>query len=382
MKRVFQKCLGILAVSMIFMALTTDQAMAQKKGGGGAANSRPANVQKPAASSVQKPAASNVQKPAAANVQKPAASNVQKPASKAAPSSAETAKSKAASKAPSDAGNRSIGNDNNVGNKTNVGNKVNVDNSKKNVNVNVDNSKHYNVNNSHNTTVRHTNNYRPYSRPPYRYGGYRYNCYHPYYYHPYRPFAWGPMWHPWGFFVATLAATAIIVSFAANDLPQYPVAAEFQNSTMGIYAAAAPSSLSGPNASWADYQSGLDEQALAGDEYYYDAGVFYLKGDGGYTVVAAPVGAIIPKLPDGYETIKLDDGTTNYYFGGAFYEKSAKGYTVVPPTAGAVVEHLPDGGEEVDMGGTKYVKFGEVYFQPIQQDGKDVYEIASVEEDK
>jgi hypothetical protein len=34
------------------------------------------------------------------------------------------------------------------------------------------------------------------------------------------------------------------------------------------------------------------------------------------------------------------------------------------------------------MGDVKYVKLGDIYFQPIQQDGKDVYEIASVEEDK
>jgi hypothetical protein len=29
-----------------------------------------------------------------------------------------------------------------------------------------------------------------------------------------------------------------------------------------------------------------------------------------------------------------------------------------------------------------YVKLGDTYYQPIQQDGKDVYEVADVEEDK
>ena len=45
----------------------------------------------------------------------------------------------------------------NSGNKTNnisTGNKVNIDNSKKNVNVNIDNSKDIHVNNSRNTSVR------------------------------------------------------------------------------------------------------------------------------------------------------------------------------------------------------------------------------------
>ena len=29
------------------------------------------------------------------------------------------------------------------------------------------------------------------------------------------------MWHPWGFFIATLAATAIIVSIVDNDVPSH-----------------------------------------------------------------------------------------------------------------------------------------------------------------
>ncbi|HRI61397.1 MAG TPA: DUF6515 family protein, partial [Saprospiraceae bacterium] len=125
----------------------------------------------------------------------------------------------------------------NSGNKTtNIGggNKVNIDNSKTNVNVN--------INNSHNTVVRHNN--RPYGRPPYVYGGRRYYCYHPYHYHPYRPFYWGPVWHPWGFFIATMAATAIIVS-------------------------------------------------VNNQQYHYDQGVYYVASNGGYTVVQAPVGATI-----------------------------------------------------------------------------------------
>ena len=265
----------------------------------------------------------------------------------------------------SNSGNKNI----NAGNKNNIGNKTTIDNSKKNVNVNIDNSKNVRVNNSRNTAVRRTNNYRPYARPPYRYGGYRYNCYHPYYFHPYRPFVWGPMWHPWGFFIATLATTAIILS-VDTDMPG--------NSDYAGINGEMPAALSGPammtSASNAEY---------LGDEYWYDQGVFYLKADGGYTVVSAPVGASIKTLPTGYETVSLDEGkTTNYYYGGTFYEKTSKGYTVVPPTAGAVVEHISEGGEETKMGDITYVKVGETYYQPIKQDSKDMYEVADVEEDK
>jgi biotin carboxyl carrier protein len=125
-------------------------------------------------------------------------------------------------------------------------------------------------------------------------------------------------------------------------------------------------------------------KALAADEYYYDEGVFYLKGSGGYTVVAAPVGGVVKTIPSGYETVVLDDagGAKNYYWGGTFYEKVSNGYKVVAPTAGAVVEHMAEGGEEVKMGDVTYVKLGETYYQPIQQNGKSMYEVVNVEKAK
>ncbi len=54
---------------------------------------------------------------------------------------------------------------------------------------------------------------------------------------------------------------------------------------------------------------------------------------------------------------------------------------MVVPTAGTIVESLPEGGEEVTIGDVKYIKFGETYYQPVQVDGKDKYEVALVEED-
>jgi hypothetical protein len=76
----------------------------------------------------------------------------------------------------------------------------------------------------------------------------------------------------------------------------------------------------------------------------------------------------------------VNETTNNYYYGGAFYEKSADGYTVVPPTSGTIVENLPEGGEEVKIGDVTYVKYGDTYYQPIQQNGKDVYEVVDAQE--
>jgi heme exporter protein D len=257
-------------------------------------------------------------------------------------------------------------------------NKVNIDKSRGDVNFNVDNSKDIRINNSRNTSIRR-NTYRPYTRPPMVYGGFHYRCYHPYYYHPYRPFYWGPVWHPWGFFLATLTATAIIVSFADADLP----AGVLPQDHFVMVSISGGKMRGGPSL----FEFGTSEhfeQVDADGEYYYDQGVFYLKADGGYTTVAAPLGAIVKSLPKGYETVQLDEAgsVTNYYWGGTFYEKISNGYKVVPPTSGAVVEHLAEGGEEVKMGDVTYVKLGETYYQPMQQNGKNMYEVVDVEKAK
>ena len=209
------------------------------------------------------------------------------------------------------------------------GNRVNVDKSRGDVNINIDNSR--------NTRV--VSSRRAYSRPPYRYGGWGYYCHRPYFYHPYRPFYWGPVWHPWGWFAATIATTAIIVSISDND-------------------------------------QGDDNQV------YYDQGVYYVKKDGGYEVIQAPVGATVESLPKETEKVKVDETTNNYYYGGAYYEKSEMGYTVVPAVAGTIVPHLPEGGEEVKIGDVTYVQFGETYYQPIQVDGQDMYEIVEVRKEE
>ena len=216
----------------------------------------------------------------------------------------------------------------NVGNKnTNIKGGNKIDNSKR--NINIDNSKNININRN-NTRVNVSS--RHYSRPPHRYGGHAYYCHRPYYYHPYRPFYWGPVWHPWGYFVATLATTAVIVS-------------------------------------------------IENQKYHYDQGVYYVAADGGYTVVQAPIGATVQTLPKEAEEVKVSETTNNYYYGGAYYDKTDEGYTVVPATAGTIVPNLPEGGEEVKIGDITYVQFGETYYQPIQVDGDDMYEIVEVKAD-
>jgi len=208
-------------------------------------------------------------------------------------------------------------------------NRNNVDRDKdRDVNINRDINVDRNVNIDRDVYVR-----RPvvaYPRPPYTYGGHRYYAFHPYHYHPYHPFYWGPAYHPWGFFIAVLTVTAIVIT-------------------------------------------------VENQQYHYDQGVYYQKSDSGYKAVPAPNGAKVDTLPPNTQTVVVNETTNNYYYGGTFYEKSDSGYTVVPPTAGTVVENLPEGGEEVKIGDVTYVKLGEVYYQPIQKDGKNMYEVVNVE---
>src|SRR5262249_32330664 len=170
---------------------------------------------------------------------------------------------------------------------------------------------------------------RPYPGRPYAYRGRRYYSYHPYYYHPYRVYAWGPAYRPYGAFVGAVAATAIVVS-------------------------------------------------VANQQYRYHQGVWYLPSDGGYTVVPAPVGATVATLPPGAEVVQATPTTTNYYYGGSYYEQTPGGYMVVAPTAGTIVYNLPQGGQEVTIGQQRYVKVGETYYQPIQVNGRDAYEVVEV----
>jgi hypothetical protein len=330
----------ILGLVLLFVLGTTLSIFAQKRGGNKGGGSRPStghsgSQQRPSPSSRPSPGHStSPQRPSPGT--RPSPGHSTSPQRPSRPSTGHTTRPQhpspghstsrpGHSTSPQRPGNGH--NNNHSNNKTNIhgGNRTNVNRGNKTVNVN--------VNNRRNVSVRR-NVYRPYTRPPRVYGGRRYYSYHPYYYHPYRPYGWGPAYHPWGFFIAAVATTAIIVSVESH-------------------------------------------------QYHYDQGVYYAPSNGGYTVVQAPVGAVITTLPTGYQTVVVSGsgGTTvnNYYYGGTYYERESNGYKVVPPTAGTIITDMPAGGKEVRMGDVTYVQVGDTYYQPIQQNGQNVYEVVDVE---
>jgi len=176
---------------------------------------------------------------------------------------------------------------------------------------------HQTVNVRNNVTVRNNVNV-------YHTGAYR--GVHPYYYHPYHPYYWGPHWHPLGFFLSALASDAILFSF--NN-----------------------------------------------QQYYYDDGCFSLPSNGGYSVIAPPIGAVVTSLPPGYETPVAADGQTYYYFGGVFYINTGQGYQVVAAPPGAVIMQLPVGAVDQQINGEDILVYNNTYYEPISQDGQDAYEV-------
>jgi len=326
----------LIGTITFLLPLTLDaQRMQHRAGGGGM--SRPSNMSRPSGGSgyqnrsinggAQRPTNYNTNRSKPANnYNKPSTGNVNtRPANKGGSNKPSTSDVKRPSNSGNTKDRANKGKINTNDKKVNTGDR-NINSGNR--NVNIDNSRNINVNGPRYGAYPPP---RPYPRPPYVYGGFHYNCYHPYHYHPYTPYYYGPSYNPWGFFVAALAVTAVVIT-------------------------------------------------VNNQQYKYDQGVYYVASDGGYTVVQAPVGATITTLPPNTQTVVVNETTNNYYYAGTYYEKEGNEYVVVPPTAGTVVENLPEGGEQIKIGDITYVKFGDIYYQPIVQDGEDMYEVVDVTE--
>ena len=73
--------------------------------------------------------------------------------------------------------------------------------------------------------------------------------------------------------------------------------------------------------------------------YYYNRGVFYRPARSGFTIVGAPVGALVVSLPVGYQRLWMDN-SAYYVYGGTFYRRVPAGYAVVERPAAVFVEDV------------------------------------------
>lgn len=141
-------------------------------------------------------------------------------------------------------------------------------------------------------------------------------------------------WHPVGFFVAALATTAIIVSIVDDD-----------------------------------------GNASSSGNVYYDQGVYYEKTSDGYKAIPPPKGAQVESLPEGYTSVTA--GNKDYgYYQGDFYVQGADGkYIVTSAPVGAIVPYIPDSAEEHEGDPTTYTYNG-ITYQPVSLNGDTSYVVS------
>jgi len=113
---------------------------------------------------------------------------------------------------------------------------------------------------------------------------------------------------------------------------------------------------------------------VGGFTYRYDQGIFWLQQGGSYTVVTAPVGATVDKLPQGVTRIVSGTGSVWYFFGTFFGEKGGA-YEVIKPAAGLTVFYLPDGYSQEKVKGVGLYRFGDVFFKPVFIQGILAYQV-------
>lgn len=144
----------------------------------------------------------------------------------------------------------------------------------------------------------------------------------------------GPMWHPIGFFVATVAVTAIVVSVVNKNNQK--------------------------------------------ETYKYDDGTYYKEssqnGQKGYVAVPAPIGAKVPTLPSDNTQMTVNN-TSYYYYASTFYTQSGSDYVVVQAPLGAVVPYVPDGYVKKEINGVQYYLDNNIYYLPKSENGDIVYEV-------
>ena len=100
-----------------------------------------------------------------------------------------------------------------------------------------------------------------------------------------------------------MAMTAIAINTIRNEIERAQLAAELSS----IYATRNTDYVVRTSDDY--YNANL--LAQAGQDYYYQDGVFYTLKNGEYCVIEAPIGALVESIPDDYDEIEL--GGKTYY---------------------------------------------------------------------
>ncbi len=86
---------------------------------------------------------------------------------------------------------------------------------------------------------------------------------------------------------------------------------------------------------------GATRLAVGGSPYYYRRGCYYRHEPRGYVVIPAPMGAVVPALPEEHRIVVID-GVTYHEYDGVYYKGGLSGYTVVPIAGSTTVVNIPN----------------------------------------
>lgn len=119
----------------------------------------------------------------------------------------------------------------------------------------------------------------------------------------------------------------------------------------------------------------LSHEAVLVDglKYYVSAGVFFLRGPTGYVVVEPPLGAALRRLPADHAVVAFE-GIELYYHDGTFYARGPLDlFSVVEAPVGAVVPSLPQGATSVYADGVLEFDFRGVRYRPRYRESSAEY---------
>lgn len=112
-----------------------------------------------------------------------------------------------------------------------------------------------------------------------------------------------------------------------------------------------------------------------GNNFYFDRGVYYRSLNGGYSVVAAPVGIRIRVLPVGFRRIIVAN-QVRYYYQGTYYQQVGEEYETLEPEIGSAVPELPeDNVDEVTLDGQTYYEYDNMLYKKIVTNEGVQYEV-------
>ncbi len=119
-------------------------------------------------------------------------------------------------------------------------------------------------------------------------------------------------------------------------------------------------------------------------KYYYSSGTYYQdapSGDG-YVVAQAPTGAEVQSLPDATSNVKSGSGETYQYVNGTYYDEkpadtpdAAPSYEVVDAPLGAMVPDLPEDAKQQKVGDDTYFEYADTWYKPFYSGSDVVYQV-------